>query len=94
MLTSSQDGANSRDEFFKVERFGDVIVSAEVETLDSVLCEAAGGEHNHRYVRCGRVGSHSPQDGQTVHLGHHHIEKHQVWWVGRDLLKRFAAASR
>ena len=65
---------NTSEQFARVERLGDVIVSAQFQTDDTVNVFTTCGEHNHRGLIVGSADT--AQNLQTVFARHHQV-KHQ-----------------
>jgi hypothetical protein len=60
----------------QVERLGEIVVGADVESLDAILERIAGGEHHHRDAR--PAPAQAPQDLEAVELGQAEIEYDEV----------------
>ena len=75
MIGASERGANASKQFSDGERLGDVIVCAEVETVDLIRNLVLGGEHDD-----GHAGglTHASTDLHTIHLGQHDIEQDEI----------------
>src|SRR5919112_320472 len=65
------------------ERFGDVVVSPELQPDDPVYLVVAGGQHDDGHVA---LRPDPPYDLRAVELGEHYVEHHQVRLEG---LERF-----
>ena len=68
---SAQDGANSGDQFARVEWFWHVIIGTNFQAENPVDVLAARGEDQHRNRR---LGTQSTQDIEPSHAGQHQIE--------------------
>src|SRR6185295_1517476 len=60
------------------ERFGQVIVGAELEAGDAVAFGAAGGEHEDGDRRSDRIAAQFAADGEAVDVGKVQIEDHEI----------------
>src|SRR5918911_507647 len=63
------------------ERLRDVVVGPRLEAADLVNLLAAGGEHDHRYVR---DAPDSLEDLEAVHARHRDVEENHVGLSGKD----------
>ena len=72
---TAQDGPNARHQFPRVERFGYVVVGADVQAQEFVSVGAAGCQHDDRDAR---LGPEQPADVSAVELGQQQIEDDQV----------------
>src|SRR5690606_38943119 len=64
------------DELGEGERFGQVVVGAQGQTLDPVVDAGRGGEHEHPHDVAG--GDQFPDQLVTVHTGQVAVEDHHV----------------
>src|SRR5947209_6364334 len=85
-LRSAQNGFDASEEFANGKRFGDVVVSAQLEPNDFIHLLAAGGEHDNGNRRA--LGLELLAYVETAHARHHHIENYQI---GRILECAFQA---
>ena len=71
----AQDRIDPQDQFFRLEGFGEIVVGAQRQPLDTVLGLAAGGEQQD-----GRIAPLAHGFGQLepVHARHHHIENQEI----------------
>lgn len=77
-FATPEHGVQTREELARVERFGNIVVGAEVETDDAIVVVAAGREHDHGYV-AGLADF--PADGESVVAGEHDVEQDGIEWV-------------
>ena len=63
------------DEFFVVERLGDVVAGPEFESLDDVLGVVQSREENHRDILVRRVRLEPFQHLVSVQIGHHDVQQ-------------------
>jgi hypothetical protein len=73
---AAQHGPDAGDDLFQAEGLGDVVVAAERQPGDLVVVGVAGGEEQHRHRVPGRAQS--AQHHETVDVGQHDVEQHQV----------------
>ena len=79
----AQQRADPRFELGEIDRFGDVVVGAGVETDHLVLGGIEGGLHDDRDERQALIGLDAPRHLEAVDLGQHHVEQDQVrQWLG------------
>ena len=79
-----EDGADAERELFRLEWLGQVIVGAELQSLDPFGWLAARGEQDD-----GRVGfllAHALEQGEAIFAGHHHVEDDEIERHGRHQL--------
>ena len=72
---AAQEGADSRLQLQNVEGLGQVIVRPVVKTDELIHVVALGGEHDDGHV--GKLPDFGA-GGKPVHVGHHHVQNHQV----------------
>lgn len=70
-----QDRLDPREQFTRVERFGQVIIRPQLETHDPVHLFAERGQKDHRHRALRRQPA---TDRQPILARHHHIEHHQI----------------
>src|SRR5262249_31319229 len=81
-----QEGANSRQQFFKLERLDQIVVSAAVQTFDAVVNRVTRRQHEN-----GRVDSARTQFAANliaVFTRQHHVQNDQVVIVYLSLIER------
>ena len=61
-----------------VDRLGQEIVGAGFKPADAVRHVIERGNHHDRDMRGRRIALQPPADLETVHVGHHHVEQHDV----------------
>ena len=90
-----QMGINARDDLCTLERFGDEVHGAELESADLVLGVIQRGQENHRGVARLLVFAKAAARLVPVDAGHHDIEQNQRW-LGpvRDLDSVLTAARK
>jgi hypothetical protein len=73
---ATQHGLDPRHQLVRVERLGQVVVSAQFQALDAAQLIALGGEHDDRnlVVRAAQAAA----GGQAVFAGQHQVEHDQV----------------
>ena len=71
----AQDRAQPREQFARLEGFGQIVVRAELESDDAIGCVAARGQHQH-----GRVALRAQRaaDIETVDIGQGQIEDDRI----------------
>ena len=69
---TAQYSLNTEHELFHGERFGDVVVSTYLESLEDILFQLLGGEENDRHVSISL--SDFLCESETVFLRHHDIK--------------------
>ncbi len=84
-LRPSDDRSDPGNQLVDVERLGDVVVGAQLESPHSILGEATGGEQDDRYVAGRGLAAEPMEGGEPVHAGHHDVEDDHMWGVGRGL---------
>ncbi len=80
-----------RDQLVGVERLGDVVVGADLQTHDHVPGGILGGQHDHRDVPPLLVGLQAAAHLVPVHPRHHHVQQDQVDGMLRDAAERLVA---
>ncbi len=78
LLTSFDELAHAQDEFAGAERFGDVVVGAQLEAKDAVNLGGLGSEHNDRDAGGGGVAAQEFADLEPVDLGEHDVEEDEI----------------
>ena len=86
-----QDRLHPRHQLASVERFGHVVVGAELEADNLVHVVTARGEHDDRQVA---LLAQTAADLPAVDLGHHQVEHQQVGFRDAHLFERFATVAR
>ena len=70
-----------------VERLGDVGIGSALQSLELIFHSSFRGEHDDRQLRDVGVLLDAPQQGDAVHLGHHHIADDEVVGTGEQHLQ-------
>jgi hypothetical protein len=73
--TPAEEGADPRDELTRAERFRDVVVGPEVQTLDALVLETTRRQENDWRVG---VLADSPTDLESAGPGEHDVEDQEV----------------
>ena len=85
----AQHGANAGQQLARLERLGQVVVSANFQADDAIHRVALGRQHQHGGVGRGAAQAlDAAAHFQAVHVGQHQVQDHQV---GRAGLQRFQA---
>ena len=84
----TQDRLGPGDQFVEAERLLDVVVATERQPAHLVVGRIARRQEQHR--RAIAVGAQPPAHLESVEVGHHHVEQHQVGLLLRDQLERLA----
>ncbi len=74
-LRAAQDGADAREQFAQVERFGQIIVRAEFQAHDAIDVVLAPGEDDDRHAR---RFTQLARQGHAVFRGQFQIEQDQI----------------
>ena len=74
----AEEHLDARDQLVGVERFGDVIVGADLQAHDHVPGGILGGQHDHRDVTPLLVGLQAAAHLVPIHPGHHHVQQDQI----------------
>ena len=85
-LLDAEERVHPRFELGEVDRLGDVVVGAGVQSLDLVLGGVQRGLHDHRNERklfAFSLCLEAAHDFHAVHLRHHHVEEDQPSAHGR-----------
>ncbi len=91
-LPAPDERPHARLQLRQVERLGEVVVRADVESLDAVFERVARGEHHHRDART--APAQAPQDLEPVELGQAEIENHEVVVLRGQHVVRLVAVPR
>ncbi|MNF66341.1 hypothetical protein D3C84_481310 [compost metagenome] len=75
---AAQQGLDARQQLARAERLAQVVVGAQLQADHPVGLVGAGGEHDHRHRGEALVLAHPAAQAETVLVGQHHIENHQV----------------
>ena len=78
VLLDANGGANPGSQHFPLERLGDVVVGAGVQSFDDVRVFAFRSHENHGNMPQVVVRFEFPQDLDAAHPGHHDIQKDRV----------------
>ena len=90
-LAAADQRAHAGFEFRQVEGLGQIIVSTEIESLDSVIERIARGQHEHRDLR--PAAAQPAQHFEPVELGQPEIEYHQIIALGEQHVVRLVAGA-
>jgi hypothetical protein len=103
-LRAAKQRADARDDFVRAEWLGDVVIGSQLEPDDAVGFLGAGGEHDDRHGRGGRIGAQRAADFQPVEAGQHQVQQDQIGrspprfrehlGAGRQRLHREAGAAQ
>jgi hypothetical protein len=74
LLSALELGADSLTELLRVERLGDVIVGAKLETLVNMIVRGSCGKENDPRPAGRRILPQPSEKLQPTELGHHHVE--------------------
>src|SRR5258705_6155908 len=91
-LRAAQYGLDASEQFANGERFGDVIIGAELEADDLIYFLTARGEHDDGNGR--PFGLELLAHIESAHAGHHDVENHQVRRILESVLQPFHAIER
>ena len=69
---------HARHQLQVVDRLGQEIVGAGLEAADAVGNLVERGDHDDWDVRGRRIAFQPPADLEAVHVGHHHVEQHDI----------------
>ena len=76
---AAQNGANARHQFARIERLGEIIVGADLQSQDAIDGLAAGGEQQNRH---GGLVTQRLEQLESGAAGQHHIENDQLVVIG------------
>ena len=79
---AAQHGLDPRQQLARIERLGQVIVSAQFQTLNAAGLIALGGEHDDRHLIVGFAQAAAGR--QPVLAWQHQVEHHQVEQLARQ----------
>ena len=82
-MAAANQGAKAGEQFFQLERLGQVVVGAEVEAANLVVDGAEGGQHQHMGLEA--VAPPVLQESEAVNLGQHQVEDDGVVLGGAGL---------
>ena len=85
--------AHAREQRDVGDRLGEEIVGAGLEPAHPVGRLVERRHHHHRNVMRRRIGLEPAADLEAVHLGHHHVEQHDVALGALADRQRFRAAT-
>jgi hypothetical protein len=74
-VAAAQDAADARQQFARLERFGQVVVGAHFQAEDAVQRLVAGGQHDDRQSR---LGAQLAAQGQAIVAGQVEVQHHQL----------------
>jgi hypothetical protein len=69
---------NARDRDGEIDRLGDVVVSPELDRFDDMLAFLPCRHHDYGKFTVAMRGTDEPEQIESAHARHHHIEKDQV----------------
>jgi len=75
-----------------VERLGDVVVGAQLQTLQLITAFVFLRQEDHRHVAGARGGAQNLTDLKAVHIGQHDVQDDEVGEVVAGFLQRIRAA--
>ncbi len=90
-IGAAEDGLDAGHHLARIERFGQVVVSAQLEADDAVDVLAPGREHEDRSLA---PTAHLARDLGAIHLGHHEVEHDEVRVDALVLYEGLLAISR
>ena len=76
VLWTPQKSSGTSKEFLDAEGFGNVIVSAQIQTPDDIFFLALGGQHDDGNIQ--PVGANRPANLVTVQFGQHDVKEDQI----------------
>ena len=88
---AAQQRTYPRDQLVRTERFREVIVSAELQSDDSLRLFRARRQHDDRDIGGLLVRADAPADFQPVEMRQHQVEYQEVWRLGRNRVERIAS---
>jgi hypothetical protein len=83
----AKDRSNAEDEFLEVEGLGDIVIPADLKTLDPVFLEGLGREEDERHA-----GTKPPDftcQGEAVFFGEHDVNEAEVEGVIEESTEGF-----
>ncbi len=83
--------AHAREQSRVVDRLGEEIVGAGVETCDAVGRLVERRHHDDGHVRGFGIRLDAAADFEAVHARHHHVEEHDIGRLGGDAFERLFA---
>jgi hypothetical protein len=86
-----QARANAGAEKDRVERFGNVVLGAQLDTADDAFDFVERGNHDYREMAQRGIGLEARQDFAAVQARHQQIQQHQIELPGSRAIKRVAA---
>ena len=92
-LLHAQGRAHAGREDLLSVGFGNVVISAGIETSDYVIIVSPGSYQDHRNAASLRVRFQPPANLDSIHPGHHHVEQYRVGPLGYRQLKRLPAVA-
>src|SRR5205814_9955229 len=85
-IDATQQRFHTRDQLANAERFGEVVVGADLESDDAIDFRRTRGEHQDRRVSLARA--HTSRDLETVDGWKHDVEDEQIEVLARRQLER------
>jgi hypothetical protein len=90
-ISVRRNTARTRLTSTRAEGLGDIVVGAQLQAAHAVFFFSFGGQHDHRHRA--DLAQH-PQYLETVQIGHHHIQQHQVGQVAARFIDRLVSINR
>ena len=81
-------------ELGKVDRLGDVVVGARFKACNQALGRVERGLHDDRNKWQVRIGLEPLDHLESVHVGHHHVEQHEIRTPALNCVQRLLTAHR
>jgi hypothetical protein len=95
LIGAAQHRTHARHHFVRIERFGDVIVGAEIQPHHTIFAFHAGGQHHDWGGGQRGIAPHDARDVPAVAIGQHQIEHHQIGPIAANGMQRcFSLVSR
>ena len=76
IVAPAQSCANSRDKFLGLKGLWDIVIGTGFKPRNNIRRIGAGSEHDNRNIR---LTAYLTTNFNSVDIGQHQIEKHQVW---------------
>ncbi len=89
-----QTGAQTSSQQDRIERFGEVILRSQRDTVDDAREVVDSRDHDNRNTRQRGIGLHLLQDRHTVHLRHLDVQQHEVHWFSAQQFQGHSAILR
>ena len=75
-MDTTQDGLNTQHELLHREWLGDIVIGTNLEAFEDIVLEGTGGKEDDRNLGVGLTNLLG--QGESVFLGHHHVENGDV----------------